>query len=122
LIIFLAALQNVPEEVLEAAEIDGATGWKKTWAITIPMIWDTIVLAVILCISGSLRTFDLIYVMTNGGPAHATEVMAIYMFNKTFSSLLFGYGSAVSLLIFVFSLTLILIVSSLLKRTSLERG
>ena len=64
---------------------------------------DAIVLSVILCISGSLRTFDLIYVMTNGGPAHATEVMAIYMFEQTFSSMRYGYGSAVSLLIFVFS-------------------
>src|SRR5690606_30087082 len=106
--------QNVPDEVLEAAEIDGATGWKKTWTVTIPMIWDAIVLSVILCISGSLRTFDLIYVMTNGGPAHATEVMAIYMFEQTFSSMRYGYGSAVSLLIFVFSFSIILIVSGLL--------
>jgi raffinose/stachyose/melibiose transport system permease protein len=116
LMIFLAALQNVPDEVLEAAEIDGATGWKKTWTVTIPMIWDAIVLSVILCISGSLRTFDLIYVMTNGGPAHATEVMAIYMFEQTFSSMRYGYGSAVSLLIFVFSFSIILIVSGLLMK------
>lgn len=116
LMIFLAALQNVPDEVLEAAEIDGATGWKKTWTVTIPMIWDAIVLSVILCISGSLRTFDLIYVMTNGGPAHATEVMAIYMFEQTFSSMRYGYGNAVSLLIFVFSFSIILIVSGLLMK------
>jgi len=117
-IIFLAALQNVPAEVLEAAQIDGASGWKRTFFITIPMIWDTIILAVILCISGSLKTFDLIYVMTNGGPAHSTEVMAIYMYEKTFSSMKYGYGSAVSLYIFVFSLVLIWVSRMILQRKS----
>ncbi|WP_138418149.1 carbohydrate ABC transporter permease [Aquibacillus sediminis] len=107
LIIFLAALQNVPDEVLEAAKMDGANEWTTTWKITVPMIWDTIIVAVILCIAGSLKTFDLIYVMTNGGPAHSTDVMALYMFNETFSQLQYGYGSAVSVFIFFFSLILI---------------
>lgn len=111
LIIFLAALQNVPGEVLEAAKMDGASEWATTWKITVPMIWDTIIVAVILCISGSLKTFDLIYVMTNGGPAHSTDVMALYMFNETFSKLQYGYGSAVSVFIFFFSLILIVIVN-----------
>ncbi|WP_226037584.1 carbohydrate ABC transporter permease [Aquibacillus saliphilus] len=116
LIIFLAALQNVPEEVLEAAKIDGASEWTTTWKITVPMIWDTIVVAVILCISGSLKTFDLIYVMTHGGPAHSTDVMALYMFNETFSKLQYGYGSAVSVFIFFFSLALIFVVTRLLGK------
>jgi raffinose/stachyose/melibiose transport system permease protein len=114
LIIFLAALQNVPEEVLEAAKMDGASEWLTTWKITVPMIWDTIIVAVILCISGSLRTFDLIYVMTHGGPSHSTDVMALYMFNETFTNLHYGYGSAVSVVIFFFSLILIFIVKKLL--------
>jgi raffinose/stachyose/melibiose transport system permease protein len=116
LIIFLAALQNIPEEVLEAAKMDGASEWTTTWKITIPMIWDTIIVAVILCISGSLRTFDLIYVMTHGGPSHSTDVMALYMFNETFSKLQYGYGSAVSVTIFFFSLILIFIVTKLMGR------
>nr|WP_263326404.1 sugar ABC transporter permease [Neobacillus sp. Marseille-Q6967] len=116
LIIFLAALQNIPEEVLEAAQIDGASEWTRTWKITVPMIWDTIIVAVILCISGSLRTFDLIYVMTHGGPSHSTEVMALYMFNETFTKLQYGYGSAVSVTIFFFSLILIFIVTKLMGR------
>jgi raffinose/stachyose/melibiose transport system permease protein len=114
LIIYLAALQNIPTEVYEAADMDGASEWTKTWKITIPMIRETVLVTVILCISGSLRTFDLIYVMTNGGPANSTDVMAIYMFNETFSFLRYGYGSAVSLLIFIFSLGLILISSKLI--------
>ncbi|GLO65235.1 carbohydrate ABC transporter permease [Oceanobacillus kimchii] len=115
-IIFLAALQNVPTEVLEAAKMDGASEWTTTFKITIPMIWDTIIVAVILCISGSLKTFDLIYVMTNGGPAHSSDVMALYMFHETFNNLQYGYGSAVSVFIFFFSLILIFIVTKLLGK------
>ena len=116
LIIFLAALQNVPTEVLEAAKMDGASEWATTWKITIPMIWDTILVAIILCIAGSLKTFDLIYVMTHGGPAHSTDVMALYMFNETFTKLQYGYGSAVSVFIFFFSLILIAIVNKVLGK------
>ncbi len=116
MIIFLAALQNVPEEVLEAAKMDGASEWATTWKITVPMIWDTILVAIILCISGSLKTFDLIYVMTNGGPAHSTDVMALYMFNETFSKLQYGYGSAISVFIFFFSLILIAVVNKVLGK------
>lgn len=116
LIIFLAALQNIPEEILEAARIDGASEWKTTWKITVPMIWDTIIVSVILCIAGSLKTFDLIYVMTHGGPSHSTEVMALYMFNETFGQFQYGYGSAVSVVIFFFSLILIFIVTKLFGR------
>ncbi len=116
LIIFLAALQNVPSEVLEAAKMDGASEWATTWKITIPMIWETILVAITLCIAGSLKTFDLIYVMTHGGPAHSTDVMALYMFNETFTKLQYGYGSAVSVFIFFFSLILIGIVNKLLGK------
>lgn len=116
LIIFLAALQNIPREIFDAAEIDGASGFKQTIYITLPMIWETIIVAVILCISGSLRTFDLIYVMTSGGPGHATEVMAMYMFDQTFSSTRYGYGSAISLCIFFFSLALIYVSNLILRR------
>ncbi|MCM3111820.1 carbohydrate ABC transporter permease [Lederbergia lenta] len=116
LIIFLAGLQNIPQEIYEAAEIDGASGWTKTLYITLPMMKDIITIAVILCISGSLRTFDLIYVMTSGGPGHSTEVLAMYMFEQTFSSTRYGYGSALSLFIFFFSLALIYLSTAILQR------
>ncbi|MCM3766090.1 carbohydrate ABC transporter permease [Neobacillus niacini] len=116
LIIFLAALQNIPQEIYEAAEIDGASEMKKTRYITLPMMRNSIIVAVILCISGSLRTFDLIYVMTSGGPGHSTEVLAMYMFDQTFSSTRYGYGSALSLFIFFFSLLLVYVSTLVLKR------
>ncbi|GGE26105.1 ABC transporter permease [Pullulanibacillus camelliae] len=118
MIIFLAALQNIPREILEAAEIDGATEWSKTWKIILPMMKDTITAALVLAISGSLKTFDQIYVMTSGGPNHATDVSALYMYNKTFQSLQFGYGSAISVFIFIFGLVLILVLNKLIGKSA----
>lgn len=109
MIIFLAALQNIPHEIFEASDIDGANEFQKLFKITIPMIWENIMSAVVLCIAGGMRTFDLVFVMTKGGPAHATELMATYMYNKTFEVYKYGYGSAVSLVIFIISFAFIII-------------
>lgn len=114
MIIFLAALQNIPQDISEAADIDGADEVVKFFKIRLPLLWPTIASATVLCISGSMRTFDLIFVMTGGGPAHSTEVMAIYMYNRTFVVNQFGYGSAVSLVIAVISFAFILVSRKLL--------
>ena len=116
MIIFLAALQNIPKDISEAADIDGANELIKFGRIHLPLLWPTIASAVVLCISGSMRSFDLIFVMTEGGPAHATEVMATYMYNKTFAVNQYGYGSAVSLVIAAISFTFISISRTLLLR------
>ncbi|RSL33536.1 sugar ABC transporter permease [Salibacterium salarium] len=114
-IIFLSALQTVPKEILEAAVLDGASELQKTFFVTIPAIKNVILVSIVLCISGSLKTFDLIYVMTNGGPAHSTEVMATYMYSETFSGLNYGYGSTISVLILVFSLILVMITTKIIR-------
>lgn len=111
MIIFLAALQNISSEVNEAAELDGATGLRKVFLITIPIIRPTILFTVIFSISNSFRVFDLIQILTGGGPAHQTEVMTIYMYNNAFMSRQFGYGSAVSILILIFSLIVVMIAN-----------
>lgn len=116
MIIFLAALQNIPGELLEAAEMDGANETTKLLRIRLPLLRGTIGAAAVLCISGSLRSFDLIYVMTQGGPANATEVMATYMYNKTFTVYQYGFGSAVSLVITILSFSLILFSRWLIAR------
>jgi raffinose/stachyose/melibiose transport system permease protein len=107
LIIFSSAFQNIPGDIHDAALIDGATGARKLFSITLPMIWNTLQVAIILCISGSLKSFDLVYVMTKGGPAHATELLATYMYNSTFSVYRYGYGSAISTSIVLISLLFI---------------
>ncbi|MFD0673827.1 carbohydrate ABC transporter permease [Cohnella sp. GCM10027633] len=116
LIMFMAALKNIPGDMDDAAKIDGAQGARKLFSLTLPMIWDTIKVAVVLCISGSLKAFDLIYVMTGGGPAHSTELLASYMYNNTFAIYRFGYGSAVSTMIILLSLLLIVGSQYLMKR------
>lgn len=118
MVIFLAALQNIPDEINEAAELDGATGFKRTLWITIPMIRGTIMVGVVYSISNSFRVFDLIQILTGGGPAHQTGVMTIYMYNSAFMNMRYGYGSAVSILILLVSL----IVISLINRLGREKN
>lgn len=107
LIIFMSALQNIPGEIHDAAKIDGVSGARKLVTITLPMIKNTVQVAVILCISGSLKSFDLVYIMTKGGPAHASELLATYMYNSTFTTYRYGFGSAISTTIMIISLLLI---------------
>ncbi|MCS7460669.1 sugar ABC transporter permease [Paenibacillus doosanensis] len=115
MVMFLAALQNIPDEVNEAAELDGATGFKKTRFITIPMLRSTLMVTIVYSISNSFRVFDLIQVLTGGGPAHQTEVMTIYMYNSAFVNMRYGYGSAASIMILLFSLIVISIVNRITR-------
>lgn len=116
LIIFIAAIQNIPSELEEAADIDGATGFQKLVHIILPMMWNTIKIAIILCISGSLKAFDQVFVMTGGGPAQSTELLATYMYNNTFMIYRYGYGSAISTMIIIISLVLIVISQIAMRR------
>ncbi|MGP4040859.1 carbohydrate ABC transporter permease [Gracilibacillus sp. D59] len=121
LIIFIAAIQNIPSELDDAAKIDGASGIKKLFYITLPLMWTTIKVAIVLCISGSLKAFDQVFVMTGGGPAQSTELLATYMYNNTFMVYRYGYGSAISTMIIVVSLILIVISQVVMKRKD-EQG
>lgn len=107
LIIFIAALQNISSEIDDAAKIDGAIGWRKLFYVTLPIIWGTVVVTIVLCISGSLKAFDHVIVMTGGGPAQSTELLATYMYNNSFTVYRYGYGSAVSTMIILISALLI---------------
>ncbi|MEK3732402.1 MULTISPECIES: carbohydrate ABC transporter permease [Paenibacillus] len=107
MVIFIAALQNISPEIHDAAKIDGSAGWNKLKSITLPMIWGTVVVTIILCISGSLKAFDHVMIMTGGGPARSTELLATYMYNSTFAVYRYGFGSAVSTMIMVISALLI---------------
>lgn len=116
LIIFIATIQNIPSELDDAAQIDGAVALKKFFFVTLPMIWNTIKVVIVLCISGSLKAFDQVFVMTHGGPAQTTELLATYMFNNTFNVFRYGYGSAVSTMIIIVSMILIIISQLLMRR------
>ncbi|TXK83924.1 carbohydrate ABC transporter permease [Paenibacillus sp. N3.4] len=116
MIMFIAALHNISPEINDASQLDGVGPVRKLFTVTLPMIWDTVKVTVILCISGSLKSFDLIYVMTGGGPAHSTELLASYMYNSTFNVYRFGFGSAISTAIIILSLILVAGSQYLMKR------
>ncbi|MFD1175467.1 carbohydrate ABC transporter permease [Paenibacillus puldeungensis] len=114
MVIFMSSLQSIPKEILEVAELDGATGWKKTRYITFPLLYDTVKVAIMLCIAGNMKVFDHIFVMTGGGPGTSSTVMAQYAYNNSFVMFKLGYGSAVSIGIMVISLLLILVSRKLM--------
>jgi raffinose/stachyose/melibiose transport system permease protein len=100
-ILYLAGLQSIPEDLEESAKLDGASNWRVIRDVTIPLLGPTIRLTVFLSAIGSLQFFDLIWVMTEGGPIDASQTMATYMYKFSFQRFALGYGAAASLIIFV---------------------
>jgi len=119
-LIILAGLQTIPEEVYEAASIDGATRWQKFRHVTLPLIWPALLLALLFRTIDALRVFDLVFVMTQGGPADATNVLQFYGYKKTFAEGMIGYGSAIAVTVFLISLLLSLAYLRALKSGRLE--
>ena len=114
ILIYYAALKNVPSALEEAARIDGAGPWQVALKIKVPLIAGVIKVTIVLAIVGSLKYFDLIYVMTGGGPNGASEVMASYMYRQAFKSFDFGYSSAVGF----FLLLICLIVTWIVRKVT----
>ncbi|TFJ93088.1 carbohydrate ABC transporter permease [Lentibacillus salicampi] len=110
ILIYYAALKNIPETIIEAARIDGASPLQIAYRIKLPLIKGVVKVTIVLAIVGSLKYFDLIYVMTGGGPNGASEVMASYMYKLAFSTNEFGYGSAVGFLLLIITLIVTVIV------------
>lgn len=115
ILIYYAALKNVPEEIIEAARIDGATPLQIALKIKLPMISAVFKVTIMLSLVGSLKYFDLIYVMTGGGPNGASEVMASYMYKEAFELNNFGYASAVGFGLLVICLGMTWLTSRLTK-------
>ncbi|MDL2293338.1 sugar ABC transporter permease [Ruminococcaceae bacterium OttesenSCG-928-D13] len=116
MVIYLAGLQSISQDYLEAADIDGAGGWQKFWRIVIPQLMPSITINVILNVIAGLKIFDIVFVLTNGGPARATEVMNTVIF-KEYSSGRYGFSTAMGLVMFVFTAV---IAFSMLRAMSKE--
>ena len=116
LIIFLANLQKINPSMIEAAIIDGASEGQILLRIILPSMITVLFTTTIFAITGSLTSFDLIFAMTGGGPAHYTEVIAIYMYINTFKYRKYGFGSAVSMVIVVLSLGLISLLRVIFRK------
>ena len=103
-LLFMAGLQNIPREIEEAAMIDGANHWQTVKNVTVPLLGSTIRTCVLLSVLGSLTQFNLVWIMTRGGPVNASEFMATYMYRYAFIRFQLGYGSAVALVMLVICL------------------
>ncbi len=115
-VIFLAGLQDVPKEMLEAAELDGANSWQKIRSVTIPMISPVIFFNLVVGLIGGFQVFTQSYIMTRGGPADATLFYVLYLYNSGFAYFKMGYASALAWILF-----LVIMVSSLLVFRSSSR-
>lgn len=113
ILIYYAALKNIPNSLIEAAKIDGASALQIAYKIKLPLIMGVVKVTIVLAIVGSLKYFDLIYVMTGGGPNGASEVMASYMYKLAFASYDFGYGSAIGFLLLIITLIVTIIIRKL---------
>lgn len=105
-VIFLTAIASVPDDIYESAMLDGITGLKKTIYITIPLIKNVIVATLGLVIAGSLKVFDIVFVMTNGGPLDASQLLSTYLYQQAFVFNNQGYASAIAVLIIVLGLVI----------------
>jgi multiple sugar transport system permease protein len=119
-LIILAGLQTISDEVYEAASIDGANSWQKFRHVTLPLLWPALLLALLFRTIDALRVFDLVFVMTQGGPADATNVLQFYGYKKTFAEGMIGYGSTIAVTVFMISLILALAYLRALKSERLQ--
>ena len=106
-LLFLAGLQSVPQEPLEAAAVDGASAWRTFWEIILPLLRPVIFIALMLRIIDSFRTFDMVWLMTQGGPGGATTLVTVEAYLLAFQSVDFGHAAAVSYIALVISLLLV---------------
>ena len=99
--IFYAGLQLLPADVLEAAQLDGASGLRRIWDVVIPMMRETFIIVTVLMITGVFKVFEIVYVLTGGGPTHASETLVSYTYFITFAGQRYGYGMASAVVVTV---------------------
>jgi multiple sugar transport system permease protein len=117
MLIVLGGLASMPRDPFESAEIDGANGWQKFRYITLPMILPFIMVAVIIRSIDALKSFDIIFAMTQGGPGTASETINIYLYNVAFSYYDIGYASAIAVVFFIVIIAMSMILLALRQRT-----
>lgn len=125
MIIFLAGLQMVPMELHDAASLDGANGWQRFWHVTWPLLAPSTTINALLTIVGSLKVFDIILVLTGGGPGYSSESIVVYIFSRAFSSTTsapdsYGYPAALSLVLSIAILLISFVALKVLRRREVE--
>jgi multiple sugar transport system permease protein/raffinose/stachyose/melibiose transport system permease protein len=107
MVIFLAGLTSIPTELTEAAEIDGATYFQSLVNVVIPLLSPATVVVIALSIINSLKSFDVVYMMTQGGPFHSSDTLAMFMYTESFKNYYMGYGSAIAVVLFLIAMVVI---------------
>jgi multiple sugar transport system permease protein len=115
-ILLMAGLQVIPRELYQAARIDGAGGWAMFRKITLPLLKPVILVVLIFRTLDAFRVFDAVYVLTGGGPANATETLSIYAYKILFQTLQFGYGSTLSVVVFLCTCMISIVYIKILRR------
>jgi raffinose/stachyose/melibiose transport system permease protein len=118
--LFYSAMMGIPQSLFDAATVDGASSWSTLWRVTLPLIRPIIKANTILIAIGSLKFFDLIYVMTAGGPAHQTEVLAEQMFLQSFQNFRLGYGDSLSVVLLAICLLLTYLINKAFRFEAVE--
>ncbi|MYI70889.1 MAG: sugar ABC transporter permease [Boseongicola sp. SB0673_bin_14] len=116
MVIYLAGLTSIPSEMLEVCEIEGATVLQRIRRVVIPLLTPSTVVVVALSMINSLKGFDILYIMTGGGPFNSSDTLAMHMYNESFKKYLMGYGSAISVVLFLIALTIIGVYFRQLKK------
>ena len=122
MILLRAGMTGIPEEVYEAATIDGASKWQQFWSMTLPLLSGTLKTSAVLSIVGSLKYFDLFWIMTGGGPNGYSELMATYMYKKAFNQEQMGYASSVAGSMFLISMVVVFIFMRVTRRRDEGKG
>lgn len=120
MVLFLAAMENIPESYYEAARLDGASNGRIFWTITLPLMWDVLTTGIIFLVIGGLKIFDSIWVMENGRPSNVTHTLSTLMYTKVFEEYNIGYGTAIAVVMFVLVLCATILSFRLLRRERME--
>ncbi|MFV0352934.1 MAG: carbohydrate ABC transporter permease [Oscillospiraceae bacterium] len=115
MLIFAAGLVSIPNSLYEAAELDGCTGWKKIRYITIPLCKESFKIFAVLCVTGCLKAFDIVWAMTKGGPNNISETPATLLYNKAFTFKQFGVSSAIGVILLILGIVISLMLNRALK-------
>ncbi|MDQ3654053.1 MAG: sugar ABC transporter permease [Chloroflexota bacterium] len=120
MVIFLAGLQTIPAELYEAARIDGASSFQRLRTITLPLLRPVMLVNVFISMVGALNVFDIPFIMTQGGPSDSTNVIALHMYTQAFSFYRFGYGAALSYVLFALVSVVAVILIAVMSRNRTE--
>jgi multiple sugar transport system permease protein len=120
MILYVAGLKNVDPTLLEAATVDGSNSWYRFWKITFPLLAPITAIVVVISIIDSLRSFDMVWIMTRGGPGNASNVLAVLMYNQAFNNYQMGLGAATGVVLFFISFVFIVAYLSRVMKDELE--